>query len=256
MYMYDVQVNWKIVNKREGVLEYYEWEAEDDIETVAQMPVIFVRDDVFQYMYERTDDVPKKLLKLIRNETVLMKYDHEFIYKYACILSNKKDVFAFHWNDTYQEMKKSKLSFKQERFVLTYGDRAKIEPIFPPLFTYRKKRKPNAFLLGLTRREKTMRQMLLQMVGYITRKNDRYELIYWLKELHYDQFAHCADRLTMEQLKHYLRQTVAKDWRQEYEGLLFAMTSLYPHYEKKLSNSFRKDWHQVKKKMLQRENLS
>src|SRR5699024_12634455 len=86
--------------------------------------------------------------------------------------------------------------------------------------------------------------MLLEMVGYMTRKNDRYELIYWLKELHYDQFAHCADRLTMEQLKHYLRQTVAKDWRQEYEGLLFAMTSLYPHYEKKLSNSFRKDWHQ------------
>lgn len=66
LYVHDIWVNW-FEGEENGynVCHFHEWRKSDSIELLDQIPVIYVEADLFDYIENDLQDIPRDLLDLV-----------------------------------------------------------------------------------------------------------------------------------------------------------------------------------------------
>lgn len=240
MYMYNVWLNWWPQNEYEpSILEYYEWRKSDGIEKVERIPVIYITKQLFSYLAQYDAILPKKIEKIISHRTYVFKEDERVTYPYACIIANEKQVLAIQWEKDKRLWKKSKLIPKQERYVQQNSQHIqKVRCPFSFSFMY-KEQIMDKQKLGLTRREKEKRELLLTIFEQIKQTASNEELFYWQKEWYYEQNIAVTRKSCSQTIGTQLQQVLQSGWSIEHDRFFRKLYIYYMKvYEHQLSAPF------------------
>lgn len=234
MYLHDVWVNW-FEGEENGynICPFYEWKKTDTIELLDQIPVLYLETYVYQYIEENLFDLPEKLLDNIRNRAYVKKDRERIPLKYACIITDGVQVLAFDTIGYRVPIRKSRLIPRQERKVLKMV--AGEERQFFPLKNAEEKEyhilslSPET-MIGLTRRERQLKQLLMMALDALKETKNRTEAQYWLTEWnpeHYDSIR----QLSFKEAWDELYQGVYFSWSKKHEVLCEAMIKGQPFFE-------------------------
>src|SRR5699024_796843 len=115
IFMNDVWINWFEGEERGyNICSFFEWRKQDDIQLIDRIPVLFVEEQMFQYIENDLDDLPDKLLYTIQDQTIVKGKT----LKYATIVTDGKGVIAFDTMGYHIPLRKSRLIPRHERRVL------------------------------------------------------------------------------------------------------------------------------------------
>lgn len=201
----NIWVNWSDGNdKRTKIPEYFEWEQSDDIESFKEMPAVKIEDELLSFIELECEELPKRLLDLIDglSRTVNPATNRVRKVNYAAVLTNGKRTLAIYTEGTTRPTLKSRLIPKQERRVLDMvkgKEAAEIEWEKPEpeeesiklqdesLFQYILSVDPKD-TVGLTRRERELRELLIEAVFRLGCSENDKEIMYWYVELFPEQY--------------------------------------------------------------------
>lgn len=187
LYMHDVWVNW-FEGEENGynVSYFHEWRKEDQIELLDQVPLLYITEELFNYIENDMYDLPESLLKKIYKRAYIRKGQNRTVLDYACIVTDGNDIIVLDTIGYKIPIRKSRLIPRQEQIVYDMIKNTKID-VFPvPIKMYKKEynilsMRPK-LIFGLTRRERQLKQVLMMSLDQLRTANNLEELRYWLTE--------------------------------------------------------------------------
>lgn len=187
IYLYDVWVNW-FEGEEQGynVCPYHEWRKNDTIEVLEQVPLIYITEDLFNYIENSLQDIPSKLLERIHKRCYKRKGHQRQVLDYVCILTDGRGILAIDTSGYNIPIRKSRLIPRQEQQVFERCEKAVQQDFsFTPLnedSVTSSMSPPKNEMLGLTRRERQLKKILMIAMDQLKTSNNRNELLYWLAE--------------------------------------------------------------------------
>ncbi|GGM24964.1 UPF0736 protein [Paraliobacillus quinghaiensis] len=187
MYLHDVWVNWFEGEENSyNVCAFHEWRKQDGIEILDQVPIVYTDATLYEQIENDLVDVPTDLLEYIHNRAYLRKNQERIPLEYASIITDGKSVLAFDTMGYGIPVRKSRLIPRQERLVFEMlEDTSKKQfsiqgnPIEKP---YHILSLPPEAMVGLTRRERKLKQLLMMALDQLEQTNNKKEIHYWLTE--------------------------------------------------------------------------
>ncbi|MBB6453038.1 hypothetical protein HNQ94_001486 [Salirhabdus euzebyi] len=236
MYLHDVWVNW-FEGEENGynVCHFHEWRKEDGIELLDQVPLIYVTETLFDYIENDLQDLPKDLLDSVYQRAYLRKNQERIPLEYAFVATNGKSIVAVDTMGYTLPIRKSRLIPRQERLV--YDMIEKLEPVN---FSFSKEQYGKEYhtlslppdeMIGLTRKERQLKQLLMMMLDQMKQTADLAELRYWLTEWDPDQYQ-SIQQMGFEQVWKELFKGLKGGWSTTHEELCRKMVRGQPFFEK------------------------
>ncbi|CQR46988.1 hypothetical protein BN1058_01277 [Paraliobacillus sp. PM-2] len=234
-YLHDVWVNW-FEGEENGynVCAFHEWRKYDGIEILDQVPVNYVNPELFNQIENDLTDLPKKLLEQIKNRTYLRKNQDRIPVEYATIVTDGKAALAFDTMGYQIPIRKSRLIPRQERLVFDlvkeYKDyqfvleNESIEKAYHILSL------PPEVMVGLTRRERHLKQLLMMMLDQLKQTENPQEVKYWLTEWAPNQYRSIR-KLTFSEAWNQLYYSLLKGWSAQHENICKKMVKGQPFFE-------------------------
>lgn len=227
LYMHDVWVNW-FEGEENGynVSHYHEWRKNDGIELLDQVPLLYITEDLYNYIENDMFDLPERLLNKICNRAYIRKGQNRTQLEYACILTDGKEILAIDTIGYRIPLRKSRLIPRQEQIVFDLIKDTKVTSFKIPIKRYQKKytilSMPPSLIFGLTRRERQLKQVLMMALDQLRTANNIEELRYWLTE--WDPGSYPTIR--------YMNQK--KVWKLLYSGMKIGWSIQHERLTKKL----------------------
>ncbi len=187
LYLHDVWVNW-FEGEENGynVCAYHEWRKEDRIELMDQIPVLYVSSALYTYIENDLYEIPKRLLQTIHKRATKRKGQVKTQLDYAAIITDGKDILAFDTAGYEIPIRKSRLIPRQEQQVYT-----RIKRMHPQTFHFQRDTYTKDYhllslhpscMVGLTRKERKYKQILMMALDQLQTSSTVDELRYWLTE--------------------------------------------------------------------------
>lgn len=187
LYLHDVWVNWfEGEENAYNVPFFHEWRRQDKIELLDQIPLLYITKPLYDYIENDMHDIPKQFLEVIYQQAYMRRGMERKVLDYACIITDGTEIIAFDTIGYDIPIRKSRLIPRQEQMVYDMIKDARQENFqFDP-----KKYKKEYHMLsmhpqlvvGLTRREKQLKQLLMMALDQLRTTNNIEELRYWLTE--------------------------------------------------------------------------
>lgn len=217
IFMNDIWINWfEGEDKGYNVCSFYEWRKEDDIQLIDRIPILHVEEQLYQYIENDLDDLPKKLLSLIENQTIV-KGKRE---KYATIVTDGVNVLVFDTLGYSIPLRKSRLIPRHERHALRLI-RSMPKQTFP--LKIKKERKTDHIfslasevMYGLTRRERELKQLTMMALDQLREGNNLSEVRYWLTEWEPEQYDFIC-KLSFQAAWKKIFQHLYRGWSKKHE---------------------------------------
>ncbi|WP_407272385.1 YjbA family protein [Radiobacillus sp. PE A8.2] len=236
LYLHDVWVNW-FEGEENGynVCPFHEWRKEDGIELLDQVPILYINDVLYHYIENDLQDLPKSLLETIHKRAYLRKNQERIALEYACIVTNGKSIVAVDTMGYHLPIRKSRLIPRQERLVYEM-----IEGTEPQAFSfssdYQNKEYhilslPPTSMVGLTRKERQLKQLLMMAIDQLGETENLEEVRYWLTEWAPDNYPFIK-KMDFEEAWHELYQGVLTGWSNAHEELCEKLVKGQPFFEK------------------------
>jgi len=231
-----VWVNW-FEGEENGynVSHYHEWRTDDKIELIESIPVVYITKDLFHYIENTLDDLPEQLLKEIYQRTYIRKGHKKLTIDYACILTDGLNTLAIDTVNYSIPIRKSRLMPRQDKTVLQMVKNHK-----PRSFQFKPKDLKKQYhllslkpelVIGLTRKERQLKQLLMMALDHLRVSNNikalRYWLIEWKPELS-SQIEHFNERDAWETLYN----DIKIGWSKEHERFAQNLIRGNPFLEK------------------------
>lgn len=222
LFLNDVWVNWFEGEKLGyNVCHFHEWKKEDSLELLDQVPVLKVRQALYERIEGQMLDLPDSLLKMVRNQCFVRKSNERVQLEYCFIISDGKNILAVDTAGYRFPLRKSRLTPRQETVVYEMLE-GKREHILTP-FLYKKvenefslQQPDPQYMIGLTREERTKKQMLFLAMEHLLREQNMAQLKYWYTEWEptiYNQWKAMAYKDLWLQFYH----DVSKGWSKKHE---------------------------------------
>lgn len=187
LYLHDVWVNW-FEGEENGynICHFHEWKKEDVIELLDQVPVVKVERILFDYIENQLLDIPQKLLEDVYQKAFVRRQTKRYQLDYCFILTDGYGILAVDTLGYAIPIKKSRLIPRQEQLVFEMI-------INEPTKIYKFNQKGNEkyshilspsfhLMLGLTRKEKQLKQLLFMALDELHTSQNEAQLRYWLTE--------------------------------------------------------------------------
>ncbi|MBM7554037.1 YjbA family protein [Thalassobacillus pellis] len=236
LYLHDVWVNW-FEGEENGynVSPFHEWRKEDGIELLDQAPLLYVTDDLYQYIENDLQDLPVTLLETIHRRAYLRKNQERTSLDYAAIVTNGTAVLAFDTLGYTLPVRKSRLIPRQERlaFEMIEGQKpAKFDwSSIPSKKEHHILSLSPEYMLGLTRKERQLKQLLMMALDQLKHTENPEEIRYWLTEWEPSLYPSIKD-LTIEEAWQKLYDGTTMGWSNEHEDLCGKIIKGQPFFEK------------------------
>ncbi|WP_186576638.1 YjbA family protein [Aquibacillus kalidii] len=236
LYLHDVWVNW-FEGEENGynVCHFHEWRKEDGIELLDQVPILYIDDVLYHYIENDLQDLPKPLLDSIYKRAYLRKNQERISLEYACIVTNGKSIVAFDTMGYSLPVRKSRLIPRQERLVYEM-----IEGTEPHKFTFSEGQAskeyhilslPPESMLGLTRKERQLKQLLMMALDQLEGTKNSEEMRYWLTEWEPDKYTEIRN-MGFEDAWEALYEGLMDGWSKAHEDLCGKLIKGQPFFEK------------------------
>lgn len=227
----DIWVNWfEGEDKGYNVCPFFEWRKRDKIELVDMIPVLYIDNNLYHYIENGLDDLPKKLLAMIQNRMIVKGSPVE----YGAVVTDGEGVIVFDTMGYQIPFKKSRLIPRHERRVIQMIQQ-KTPVSFPLEKTLRTETEhlfslaPEA-MLGLNRRERELKQLMMLVLDQMREGKNIDELHYWLTEWepdHYQVIQKLSFRLAWKRLYNHIYQ----GWSSQHEQFCWQIVKGQPLFE-------------------------
>jgi len=187
LYMHDVWVNW-FEGEENGydVSYYHEWRKTDHIELLDQVPLLYINEALYGYIADDMHELPKDMLEKIYRRGFLRKGQKRTALDYVCIITDGRDIIVFDTIGYHIPIRKSRLIPRQEQIVFNMIKKEKCQTFPIPIENYEKEYhllslEPE-LMIGLTRKERQLKRVLMMALDQLLTSNHLEELRYWLTE--------------------------------------------------------------------------
>lgn len=192
LYLHDVWVNW-FEGEENGcnVCFFHEWRKDDGMVMLDQVPVLIVRKSAMDYIENSLGELPDDLLKKIESKAFIRKGSKVEMLEYCFIASDGERMMAIETMGYRVPVKKSRLMPQHELIVREMADCHAPEPFYFPEMnekTYSLVEPAPEWMIGLTRKERQLKQLLLLAVDQLIESENEPELKYWLTEWMPDRY--------------------------------------------------------------------
>ncbi|MBP1969035.1 hypothetical protein J2Z83_001138 [Virgibacillus natechei] len=187
LYLHDVWVNW-FEGEENGysVCYFHEWRKSDKIELLDQVPLLYITDDLFDYIENDMDDLPIAMLDTIYRRAYSRKGQERSVLDYACVITDGKEILAVDTIGYQVPIRKSRLIPRQEQLVFDMIENKKPQSFKFNGAAYEKEyhmlSMAPELVFGLTRRERQLKHLLMMGLDQLRTANNLKELRYWLTE--------------------------------------------------------------------------
>lgn len=203
---------------------FHEWRSDDTVELLDRVPIIKVTPELYDYIENDIDTLPTQLLEDVRDKAMLRKNHSATPIKHCFIATDGKKAIIVDTLTYEVPMRKSRLIPRQEALVLemifdtqpsTYdfdlsGDKEETDELLNP---------HPLSVVGLTRRERHLKDIFNKAIEEIHYKNDLEELRYWTIEMFpkdYKQIIHMSYDDLWDKVVSYIKV----GWKPEFENIL------------------------------------
>lgn len=246
----DVVVNWNS-KKPYGMLEFYEWRKTDEVEIINTVG-LYITSDFFDHVISE-GDFPDDVLEVIEDctfdgneelitymDTVMLTDGNRTVvagiesgFKYATRLSTVtprlERYFISNWNLKYGEP--CKIEFTPKKILTDQSVLSKISDL-----------KYEEHMVGLTRKEKDLKVILLDSFFSLACTENREELIYWYTEIYEQGFdSQHLSEMDNDALVESMLEFVKNGWTDKHFRLGEELV--------KRDRSFFGAWHEVSKEL-------
>src|SRR5690625_2412990 len=185
LYLYDIWVNWfDGVEMGYGICPYHEWRKSDQIEMLDQTPVYFVSTEFFHAIEYGLPKLPDDFLQATYKKTFVRKGYERTALTYSSVISTGTETLAIDTLGYHIPFRKSRLIPRQEQQVFDMSKKAtrhnfEIEKQQQLVNDYTYWRIPQQYMIGLTRKERTLKQMLMICLHQLKATKSKEEIRYW-----------------------------------------------------------------------------
>lgn len=223
-YLYDVWVNW-FEGEEEGynVCEYHEWRSNDRIDILEQVPYIYITENFYHYIENSLHELPDCFLEDIYKRTYTRKGASRKVLEYACIITDGRKVMAINTLGYHIPLQKSRLIPRQERQILEHCE--KEEPVYYSVpFVSEDNigsllKMKESHVIGLTRRERQLKKVLIIALDQLKATDNRNELLYWLSEWDDNLVQTVPSDMTLNEIWQLIYEAVIEGWSEKHEHL-------------------------------------
>ncbi|RYL91475.1 DUF3603 family protein [Sporolactobacillus sp. THM19-2] len=232
----DIWVNWFEGEENSyNVCEFYEWRKHDFIELLDQVPLVKVESSLFDYIENDLQDLPEDLLKLIRNKSVICKNNQREVIEYCFVATDGQRSIAADTLGYRIPVRKSRLIPRQENIVLEKVEKMKPES-FPILLpgherAYHLLSLDPRFMIGLTRRERHMKQLLFMALDQLRTAGSLEEIRYWYTEWYPTHYAE-SRHMSFEEAWGALVSAMKIGWSKKHSAICERMIKGQSYFEK------------------------
>ena len=197
IYTYDILLNW---TKNLHLIEFFEWNLEDDLEHIKKIPIFRVSDEAIKDLLTSKIKIDISFLSKIKNKAEGYFHNDIDIIDYAVIVANNKKAIALELNNKGEVLYKSAMLLDEEEEVLDIVEELeKIDLKYEVLDRSKEE-------LYLTRREKEIKDFLLKELKKIKSNKEISKLNYLYEEFFSKEnldFVSKIDELKLEIEKDY-----------------------------------------------------
>lgn len=245
-YLYDIWVNW-VDGEEDGlfIYPYYEWRKSDQIELVEQIPLLYVDEMTFYQIENSLQELPRRLLHSIYKRTYLRVERKRQLVDYACVVTDGIGIVAFHTLGQKMPLRKSRLIPRQEQQVYDLLPRIKKQYYHITKHAWDKmkhyKNIDTYDMIGLSRRERQMKRILLIAIDQLKRAKDEKEIYYWISEWENKNLVDSIAGLSLDVIWQQFYEQVTQGWSEKHEHFCRQIVKRNPilyHYfkQEKLEN--------------------
>lgn len=237
IYLYDVWVNW-FEGEEEGfnVCHYHEWRKTDQIEILEQVPVLYIHDDLYNYIENSLYDLPEELLNIIHKRAYVRKGHTREVLDYAAIVTDGRGILAFDTIGYQIPVRKSRLIPRQEQQVFELCKKTKQRHFS---FQRKNEERTDSFLTlnekdvyGLTRRERQLKKLLMIAMDQLKTTDNVSEVLYWLSEWDSSKLKQTKFRANVKEVWQMLYDDVKDGWSEKHEEFCSQLVKGNPFLEK------------------------
>jgi hypothetical protein len=232
----DIWVNW-FEGEENGfnVCEFHEWRKHDFIELLDQVPFIRVEKPFVSYIENHLLDLPEEFLKMVRNKSMISKNNQREIIEYCFIVTDGSTCLAADTLGYRTPVRKSRLIPRQENILLDRAAKMTVEQIRVPevpekqvdqLLTLNSEQ-----MLGLTRRERQMKQLLFMALDRLQATGGVEELRYWYTEWYPENYQ-ISRSMDADSAFRDMVTDMKQGWSERHEGICERMIKGQPYFEK------------------------
>ncbi|MFD2639384.1 DUF3603 family protein [Piscibacillus salipiscarius] len=236
LYVHDIWVNW-FEGEENGynVCQFHEWRKDDSIELLDQIPVVLVEDSLYDYIENNMQDIPKPLLEQVYQRAYLKKHHKRIPLDYAFVVTDGAHAIVVDTLGYDIPVRKSRLIPRQERLVL---DLVKQKEPFTYSFKRPRRLKEHhllslepIYMVGLTRKERQLKHLLMLMVDQLNQSQRIDELRYWLTEWKPEWYPKIQG-MTFNEGYDLLLSEIKVGWSNKHEDLCEKMAKGQPFFER------------------------
>jgi len=192
LYIHDVWVNWfDSAVKGYEVPEFEAWKRDDTVELLDQSPLLYLTEEMFDYIENSLNTLPADLLEAIHNKGYMRKNHERQQIDYMAVITDGYRVLIFDTDGTDYPVKKSRPITRQHQLALEMVEGTHKLDFSPPKETEVTWGSvadlicdiEDIHMRGLTRREREMKQILMVSLSTLAHSKSIEEVRYWYTEL-------------------------------------------------------------------------
>lgn len=239
----DIWVNW-FEGEENGynVCEFHEWRKHDFIELLDQVPLIKVETPLFLYIENDLADLPSQLLSDVKNKCFIRKNNQRQAKEYCFIATDGDKHIVVDTLGYLIPIRKSRLIPRQEQVVLEKAEEMKVTTYdFNTLDMSKEYHilspSPEA-MVGLTRKERQLKQLLLMALDQLYTSGSLPELRYWYTEWYPKEYLE-SQKLSFDEMWDKLYNDMKNGWSEKHTQMCQRLIKGQPYFEKiwQLENS-------------------
>lgn len=232
----DVWVNW-FEGEENGynVCPFYEWRCDDRIEVLDQVVVVKVTEQLYDYIENRLEDLPEKLLADVYRKSYLRKNMSKVPLDYCFVATDGCGIIAVDTIGYKTPMRKSRLTPRQEQIIYDLLENERFE-----VYDLDRKYEPKEYhilspspeyMKGLTRRERQLKQLLFMALDQLLTSKNVAEVRYWYTEWNPSKYEE-IQKLSLEEAWQRLFDEVKYGWTSRHHSLCEGLVKGQPFFEK------------------------
>lgn len=241
LYVHDVWVNWfDGATKGHEVPEFEAWRKTDNVELLDQSPLLYVTEELFDYVENGMGKIPEEMLKAIHERGYIRKNHERIKIDYMAVVTDGLRTLVFDTDGWDFPAKKSRLIPRQYQLVLEMIEGS--EPTdFGATFVTEEEEETvesrilnitDVHTLGLTRREREMKEILMDCLYQLSQSESIEEVRYWYTELFPGSMIDITtENWTIDQMVLDMHDHLSEGWDEQHEDIGLKLTRYFLYDE-------------------------
>jgi len=244
LYVHDVWTNWVTgMGKAHHVIAFHEWDKTDNVELMDQTPLLHVTEELMDFVEDQFGELPEEMLKAIHERSYIRKNHDRKCIDYAAVLTDGIRVIAIDTVGATVPTKKSRLIPRQEQLVYEmiagtvkkdYGfkpEDQKVDMSGEVTVGAKILDIKNVHMIGLTRRERDMKEILINCLFELVCSENINEVRYWYTELFPGSMVDIiSEDWTIEQMVEDMHDHLSEGWDEQHVNFGHKFVKYYDLY--------------------------